>query len=67
MIISPRQICAGSPGKDACVGDSGGPLLLNGVLVGVISWGPECGLFPELPGVNARVASYTDWIVKTAV
>lgn len=26
-------------GKDACNGDSGGPLLYSGVVVGITSWG----------------------------
>jgi len=34
---------ARSPFTSACVGDSGGPLLVGGAIVGTVSWGPACG------------------------
>uniref|UniRef100_A0A7S1B855 Peptidase S1 domain-containing protein n=1 Tax=Corethron hystrix TaxID=216773 RepID=A0A7S1B855_9STRA len=51
--------------KDACDGDSGGPLLLKGennerdILVGLISWGLSCA---EYPGVYSRISTKVDWI-----
>ncbi|XP_063368728.1 trypsin-like [Cydia amplana] len=57
------QICAGSLGLDACVGDSGGPLTLGNVQVGVVSYGRQCGTVRG--GVYARVTSYLDWISNT--
>ena len=50
--ISDRSmICAGviNGGKDACAGDSGGPLIIGGqtekddLQVGIVSWGKGCG------------------------
>lgn len=67
MPIDDRIICAGfkSGGKDACHGDSGGPLLskINGhyVVVGVVSTGIGCAR-PLLPGLYSRVSSYIGWI-----
>jgi secreted trypsin-like serine protease len=58
------MLCASRPGRDSCQGDSGGPLVLQDgppVLVGIVSWGKECG-DAEHPGVYVRVASYLDWI-----
>jgi len=34
---------ARSPFTSACTGDSGGPLLVGGAIVGTVSWGPACG------------------------
>jgi secreted trypsin-like serine protease len=59
-------LCAASPGKDSCNGDSGGPLILTHgepVLVGVVSWGKGCAE-PGNPGYYIRIdrAHYLDWI-----
>ena len=60
-------ICAGSsqPGKDACTGDSGGPVTraqgAERVLVGLVSWGTGCAL-PGIPGIYTKVGDYLDWI-----
>ncbi|KAF0306069.1 Venom protease [Amphibalanus amphitrite] len=53
--------------RDACRGDSGGPLMAlsdgSYQLVGVVSGGLGCGN-PEFPGVYTKVAAYRDWIVE---
>ncbi|XP_037373002.1 kallikrein-13 [Talpa occidentalis] len=62
--ISPNMLCAGTEegGKDSCEGDSGGPLICNGALHGIISWGDfPCGQ-PNRPGVYTRVSRYVSWI-----
>lgn len=61
--ITPDMICAGFPqgGRDACRGDSGGPLTVNGVQFGIVSWGIGCAL-PRFPGVYARVPFFYSWI-----
>jgi len=58
------MICAGvaGGGKDSCYGDSGGPLLYNGELVGIVSWGTgECAEDGK-PGVYTRVSAVDDFI-----
>ncbi|XP_069692186.1 trypsin 3A1-like [Periplaneta americana] len=56
------MVCSGNPseGKGICFGDSGGPLLVSGVQVGVTSWtGTPCA---SVPAVWTKVSSYRSWI-----
>lgn len=67
------MLCAGTlasglledDGRDACEGDSGGPLIsyIDGQprIVGVVSWGFACGS-SKVWGVYTRVATFGDWI-----
>ncbi|HWM87460.1 MAG TPA: serine protease [Kofleriaceae bacterium] len=66
--IQPSMVCAGdlvAGGVDACLSDSGGPLLVtegdDQVLAGVVSFGEGCGL-PEFPGVYARASTAATWV-----
>ncbi|KAH1017646.1 hypothetical protein HUJ05_008257 [Dendroctonus ponderosae] len=47
------MLCAGYPagGYDACNGDSGGPLIVDGYLAGIVSWGYQCAV-ANYPGVR---------------
>lgn len=49
-----EAVCAGSPDADTGEFDSGGPLLVNGKLAGITSWGKGVAE-PGFPGVYARV------------
>ncbi|KAL9692055.1 hypothetical protein quinque_015955 [Culex quinquefasciatus] len=62
--VTLSMICAGDlehGGVDACFGDSGGPIVADGVLVGVVSWGKGCAQ-PRAVGVYSNVAVVRDWI-----
>ncbi len=69
--IRPTMLCAGyqQGGRDACVGDSGGPLMVqqNGVFrqVGIVSQGDGCAM-PGKYGIYTRVANYANWIQQYA-
>lgn len=64
------QLCAsGERVRDACEGDSGGPIQVQSgptnnmwYVVGVTSFGVSCG--SRYPGVYARVSEYLDWIER---
>ncbi|XP_039431553.1 chymotrypsin-1-like [Culex pipiens pallens] len=62
--IYPNQICAAVPegGKGQCSGDSGGPLLNNGVQVGIVSWSIKPCTVAPYPGVLTKVSYFLDWI-----
>jgi len=67
--IKPSMMCATAPGKDACFGDSGGPLILRkensnvneDVVLGITSWGIRCA-DPDFPGVWARTSDQIEWL-----
>ncbi|KAG5882200.1 hypothetical protein JTB14_021851 [Gonioctena quinquepunctata] len=64
-LLTPVPVDACGVFKDACWGDSGGPLLVGRgsgkfSIVGVVSFGEGCG--GRAPGVYTRVSRYLDWI-----
>lgn len=67
--VGESTVCAGdiTGDRDACNGDSGGPLTLNvkgrRVQAGIVSWGPGCGLRNTV-GVYTSVGYFEDWIRK---
>ena len=69
--VQPDMLCAGGDGKDACYGDSGGPLIVPGAdisqdkLVGIVSWGRGCA-DTRFPGVYTRMSFFYDWVAEMA-
>lgn len=64
QLISETMICAGrytANGPDFCQSDTGSPLVVNGILHGISTWGYGCAS-PKKPGVYTRIASFRDWI-----
>nr|XP_048309838.1 mannan-binding lectin serine protease 1 isoform X3 [Myodes glareolus] len=67
--VTKDMICAGEKegGKDACAGDSGGPMMTKDqetnqwYLVGVVSWGVDCGK-KDRYGVYSYIYPNKDWI-----
>ncbi|KAL3674683.1 hypothetical protein V7S43_000623 [Phytophthora oleae] len=58
--ITEGMLCAGEgDGKDTCNGDSGGPLIENDKLIGIVGWGGKCG---ANAGVYTRVSFVLDYI-----
>lgn len=66
--LTTRMVCSDVKGSGSCQGDSGGPLLLDGLRVGVVSFGVGCadgwpGVYAyvgaELPAWNAGALGYS--------
>nr|CAI5866835.1 unnamed protein product [Callosobruchus analis] len=53
-------MCTKTDTLDACYGDSGAPVMCNGVQYGVVTWGIGCA--DSLPGVFTRVDTHLDFI-----
>ncbi|CAG2182317.1 unnamed protein product, partial [Oppiella nova] len=60
-IITENMICTGLHvvGDDICNYDIGGPVIMNNLLVGIVSWGNECAS-PLYPGVFTKVGNFVD-------
>lgn len=70
-MLTDNMLCAGyaEGSKDACAGDSGGPLMVPDAegkwkLAGLVSFGYGCGR-PLFYGVYTRIANYVAWIEAT--
>ena len=67
--ITENMICAQAAGRDACDGDSGGPLAVLGQdgsysQIGIVSWGKGCAR-QGFPGVYTRLTALLPWLNKT--
>lgn len=60
--IKPHHLCTWTPSSSGCRGDTGGPLTLDGKLIGVISWNFNCAV-GRYPSVYVNVSNLHDWIL----
>lgn len=61
----PDHIFAGDYGKDTCFGDSGSPLLFEGIQYGITSFGFTYTCGTGIPGGYTDVSHYSNWISDT--
>ena len=71
LVVTKNMICAGNNTRDACGGDSGGPLTCNvageDFLCGIVSYGTKCDWKHKKnsnPGIYTDVRKYYGWIRK---
>nr|ART88741.1 serine protease [Azemiops feae] len=64
LLEKSKTLCAGilEGGTDSCEGDSGGPLICNGQIQGIVSAGGDPCAKPRVPALYINVFDYTDWI-----
>lgn len=61
VVILDSMMCAFErPGHGTCSGDSGGPMVYDDQIVGIVSGGIPCAV--GFPDVFTRVYSFRDWI-----
>uniref|UniRef100_A0A8C6EQH0 Kallikrein-2-like n=1 Tax=Marmota marmota marmota TaxID=9994 RepID=A0A8C6EQH0_MARMA len=67
--VTDTMLCAGrwQGGKDTCGGDSGGPLICNGMLQGLTSRGSDPCAVPQQPALYTKLKAYRKWIEDTMV
>lgn len=63
--ITNNMLCAGYfvSTRDSCDGDSGGPLMVDNTIIGIVSWGYDCAA-DNYPGIYTKVQNYATWISK---
>jgi len=64
--IREEHLCTQQTGITACVGDNGGPLVCDGLLTGIFSWG-EAYCADQFPAVFVRISYQRDWILENTL
>ncbi|XP_068383601.1 kallikrein-10 [Eschrichtius robustus] len=65
-VVTNNMMCAGlNTDQDPCLSDSGGPLVCDGTLQGILSWGAYPCVSGQHPAVYTEICKYRDWIEKT--
>ncbi|XP_028135123.1 trypsin-3 isoform X2 [Diabrotica virgifera virgifera] len=62
VCTSEEKFCAGGRTLATCSGDSGGPLELDGTLIGIVSFGYNDCIDSDEPAGYANVAFFRTWI-----
>lgn len=62
--ITDTVFCARNASSKTCRGDSGGPVVKDDRLVGIVSWGKKTCATDGMPSIYTDVAQYADWIAQ---
>ncbi|KAJ6634127.1 Chymotrypsin-2 [Pseudolycoriella hygida] len=64
-LVQASNICTFTrSGQGTCMGDSGGPLIAGGTVIGAVSWGIACA--QGRPDVYARISSFRTWLINNS-
>lgn len=65
--LTDAHLCAGTMagGIDTCQGDSGGAMICDNVIKGIVSYGKGCAR-PNKPGIYTNVYTHRQWINKNS-
>jgi len=64
-LVTASNICTFTrAGQGTCMGDSGGPLINGGQVIGAVSWGIACA--QGRPDVYARISSFRTWLINNS-
>ncbi|XP_053661913.1 brachyurin-like [Anopheles marshallii] len=69
--VEDQNVCmSAANGRSPCIGDSGGPLLVNSAFgplqVGIVSFGEAVGCAVNYPSVYARITYFLPWILDNS-
>ncbi|KAJ8664636.1 hypothetical protein QAD02_006298 [Eretmocerus hayati] len=60
--VHESHMCTFSRGRGLCFKDSGGPLIVDGIQVGIFSGFKRCGTYPGYPSLFTNITLFRDWI-----
>ncbi|XP_039102926.1 kallikrein-1-like [Hyaena hyaena] len=65
--VTDHMLCAGpwESKNNKCLGDSGSPLICDGMLQGIMSWGHIPCRHSSMPAVYTKLTPYLQWIQET--
>ncbi|XP_052896290.1 brachyurin-like [Anopheles moucheti] len=69
--VEDQNVCmSAASGRSPCIGDSGGPLLVNSAFgplqVGIVSFGEAVGCAVNYPSIYARITYFLPWILDNS-
>uniref|UniRef100_A0A182M2G3 Peptidase S1 domain-containing protein n=1 Tax=Anopheles culicifacies TaxID=139723 RepID=A0A182M2G3_9DIPT len=71
LYVDEQNLCMlAANGRSPCIGDSGGPLMVNSasgpIQVGIVSFGEAVGCAVNYPSIYARITHFLPWILDNS-
>ncbi|KAJ3659999.1 hypothetical protein Zmor_011657 [Zophobas morio] len=65
-VVDSMLCTSGLNHRSTCIGDNGGPLVVDGVFIGIIFYHPELCGDSEAPSIYTRITSFLNWIEENS-